>query len=361
MRGSLALINANFFLPGKDGPHCAQPNLIRLPRANLHSGSRPGRAEYLLKFEGRGSVYLTGSIGHNNMQPSRGIIFQLSNGTALRNFDFGNFQWAELMAPTEQDPVRGLLLGWVRSGQWVAGLHPPFALGSPCNPDWPFAPPAFMTESLLREVLWDEQSQQVITPPLRELKNLRGQQPLATLGQTQLMPGERLPVLISHPRGSTAVGRQIEILAYFRRPVGEATGHTFGFSVLESTELQQHTDVFFTGTAGDNVELTIDATRSGFLPSFCTKLLPPSHVSGQVSLLSEEEVLDLRIFVDRGIVEAFALGGRGVATVSVRPNATATGVTVSSGGNTTLLNLTIWALGTIWEEPGEVSKGWMEA
>jgi hypothetical protein len=353
MHGSLELINADFFFPGKDGPHCAQPNLIRLPRANLHSGSPSDRAKYLLKFEGRGSVYLTGSVGNNNMQPSRRINFQPNTGTVLRSFDFGNFQWAELMAPSEQDPVRGLLLGWVRSGQWVSGVHPPFALGSPCNPDWPSAPPAFMTESLLREVLWDEQSQQVITPPLRELKKLRGQQPLATLGQTQLRAGERLPILTSHLRGSTTVGRQVEIHAYFTRPVGKATGHTFGFSVLESRQLQQQTDVFFTGMAGDNVELTIDATRSGFLPSFCTKLLPPSHVSGQVSLLTEEEVLDLRIFVDRGIVEAFAMGGRGVATVSVRPNATSTGVSVISGSNITLLNLTIWALGTIWEEPGE--------
>lgn len=350
MHGSLKLISSEFFLPGKAAPHCAQPNLIKLP--NVQSDSRPGRAKYLLKFEGRGSVYLTGDIVNSSTQSSRGIRFRPSNDTVLRTFDFGNFQWAELMAPTNHDPDRGLLLGWVRSGQWIAGVHPPFALGSPCNPAWPSAPPAFMTESLLREVLWDEQSQQVITPPLRELKNLRGQQPLATLGPTELRPGERLPISLSHPRESTAAGRQVEIHAFFKRP--KNTGHTFGFSVLESTELKQHTDVFFTDTAGDDVELTIDATRSGFLESHCTKLLPPSLVSGKVNLLTQEEVLDVRIFVDRSIVEAFAMGGRGAATVSVRPNATATGVAVISGGNTTLLNLTVFSVGTIWEESGDV-------
>lgn len=353
MHGSLELINAEFFLPGKDGPHCAQPNLIPLPRANLHTAPQLGtspRTKYLLKFEGRGSVHLVGDIVNSSIQ---GIKFRPTNDTILRSFDFGNFQWAELSAPTEQDPSRGLLLGWVRSG-WVAGLHPPFALGSPCNPNWPSAPPAFMTESLLREILWDERSQQVITPPLRELNHLRDQQPLATLGQTLLRPGERLPISISHPSafssGSTALGRQLEIHAFFKRPRAENSGHTFGFSVLGSMDLQQRTDVFFTGTASDDVELTIDATRSGFLPSYCTKLLPPSHVSGKVNLLAGEEVLDLRIFIDRSIVEAFAMGGRGVATVAVRPNATATRIAVISGGNTTMLNLTIWKIGTIWEE-----------
>ena len=209
-----------------------------------------------------------------------------------------------------------------------------------------------MTESLLREVLWDEQSQQVITPPLRELKNLRGQQPLATLGPTELRPGERVPISLSHPREFTAAGRQVEIHAFFKR--SKIIGHTFGVSVLESTALKQHTDVFFTDTAGDDVELTIDATRSGFLESHCTKLLPPSHVGGKVNLLTQEEVLDVRIFVDRSIVEAFAMGGRGVATVSVRPNATATGIAVISGGNTTLLNLTVFSVGTMWEEPRDI-------
>ena len=47
-----------------------------------------------------------------------------------------------------------------------------------------------------------------------------------------------------------------------------------------------------------------------------------------------------------GIVEAFAMGGRGVATVIVRPNASATGVSVFSGGNVTLRNLTVWGMET---------------
>jgi hypothetical protein len=206
------------------------------------------------------------------------------------------------------DPDRALILGWVRSGQWVAGMHPPFGSGSACNPGWPAAPPAFMTESLLREVRWDAAAQAVVTPPMRELEQLRTKQPLATLGRTQLLAGERRVIPLasggssnrptsSESRGSnsaaSALGRQVEVLAYFERPTGQQAGHTFGISVLESTQLKQRTDVFFTAppststsTTGATTDLllTIDAEHSGFLPDSCQKLLPPSHVDGGVAI-----------------------------------------------------------------------------
>ena len=63
--------------------------------------------------------------------------------------------------------------------------------------------------------------------------------------------------------------------------------------------------------------------------------------SGPLKVLVGEKLLELRIFVDRSVVEAFGLGEREVAVVGMRPNAMATGVSVFSGGNTTMVNLTI--------------------
>ena len=92
MRGALRLVNPSFFYPGKDSPHCAQPNLIPLPG---REGSAPA---YLWKAEGRSSVYTLGEVSNS----TKGIEFIPAPGSAagLRPFDFGNFQWAELMPPT---------------------------------------------------------------------------------------------------------------------------------------------------------------------------------------------------------------------------------------------------------------------
>eukprot|EP01051_Picozoa_sp_SAG22_P000910 SAG22_NODE_30_length_28348_cov_12.488584_7_plen_347_part_00 len=336
----LHMVNPSFFTPGTVGRHCGNPNLLRLP------GSTAGR--WLLKYEGttggRGSMFSLGSVVSS---ATNGVQFEATTTPAA--FDFGNFQWAEMMAPTADDP-RGLLLGWVRSAQWLSGVHPPFGSGDACNPGWPAAPPAFMTESLLREVIYDERAQVVVTPPLRELKQLRTPQPLAALGRTRLAAGSRRPIPL-HVAGADSdrsAGRQLEVLAIFERSSAQA-GNTFGVGVLESTSLKQTTDVFFTGPGNaSSVKLTVDASRSGFLSSRCGSRLPPSHATGNVKLLPDEQLLQLHVFVDRSVVEAFAMGGRGVATVSMRPNASATGLSVFSGGQVTLRNLAVWGLGSIF-------------
>ena len=136
------------------------------------------------------------------------------------------------------------------------------------------------------------------------------------------------------------------MLAFFERSSAQP-GHTFGVGVLESDRLNQTTDTFFTSGSGNSVKLTVDASRSGFLSSRCGSRLPPSRATGSVKLLPDEQLLQLHVFVDRSVVEAFAMGGRGAATVSARPNASATHVSVFSGGEVTLHNLTIWGVGSI--------------
>jgi hypothetical protein len=356
--GSLTMIqvNADFLVPSHDaGRHCGQPVLSRLPvigheAAAAKSTSAP---THILKYEGsKGSVYQLGSLGRAS---AAGDPPRFVSSSAARALDIGNFQWAGLMIPQDDGSSRSgsdgaqraLVLGWVRSGQWVSGLHPPFAPGSPCNPFWPAAPPAFMTLSLLRELHFDARLGVVVTPPMREVEQLRSAAPIASLGRTVLAAGTRRPIVLAGSSGSAGVGRQLEIVAVFSAP---AAGHTFGVAVLESTELNQTTDIFFTAPQ-PSVSDTIDATRSGFLPPSCLKQLPPSKVTGDVPLLPPThedkdamEPLELRIFVDRSIVEAYAQNGRLVGTVSVRPNASATGVSVFAGGSVTLLSLRVFAI-----------------
>ena len=330
----LHMVSPSFFTPGAVGRHCGGPNLLRLPGST---------ERWLLKYEGttggRGSMFSLGSV----LGSAEGPRFEAT--TPAAPFDYGNFQWAETMAPTADDP-RGFLLGWVHSAQWLSGVHPPFGSGDPCNPGWPAAPPAFMTESLLREILYDARAAAVVTPPLRELRQLRTPQPLAALGRTRLAAGSRRQLPLSGASTDRSVGRQLEIVAFFERSSAQP-GHTFGVGVLESDRLNQTTDAFFASGSGNSVKLTVDASRSGFLSSRCGSRLPPSRATGSVKLLPDEQLLQLHVFVDRSVVEAFAMGGRGAATVSVRPNASATHVSVFSGGEVTLHNLTIWGVGSI--------------
>jgi hypothetical protein len=334
----LKMVNPDFFTPGTVGRHCGNPNLLRLPGST---------ERWLLKYEGgRGSMFSLGSLANS----AKGVQFVAATAPAAAvAFDFGNFQWAETMAPTADDP-RGLLLGWVRSAQWLTGVHPPFGSGDACNPGWPAAPPAFMAESLLREVIYDERAQAVVTPPLRELKQLRTPQPLAVLGRMRLAAGTRRPILLAGADSDRSVGRQLEVLAFFERSSAQVAGHTFGVGVLESSRTNQTTDAFFTTGASNasSVKLSVDASRSGFLSSRCGSRLPPSRVAGNVKLLPDEHLLQLHVFLDRSVVEAFAMGGRGAATVSVRPNASATGLSVFSGGEVMLHNLTAWGVRSIF-------------
>jgi hypothetical protein len=349
------VLNMDFFAPDhRISPDCFQPNLIELPGAVGFT--------HILKFEGPSkhcgpgcwgdSAYILGSVGKSSDSGLPEFVPATSSGGAYHRLDGGNFQWAEL-SPLEHG--RSLLMGWVRSGQFVQGKKA--FLPNTCNPMWPHAPPSWETESLMREVAWDAQVGTVVTPPLRELDQLRGAAPLAVLGQTRLVAGGWRPLAMAGTGVGSPIGRQLEILAYFERAAGGNA--TFGVAVLESQALGQRTSVSLS-TAGDapnSVALTVDGSHGGFLPAACDALLPPS-VARSTAVTLPGELLELRVFVDRGVVEAFAMGGRATGTVQVRPNASAVGVSLFAvGGDVALRNVSVWNVETMWEEEEEEEEG----
>ena len=89
----------------------------------------------------------------------------------------------------------------------------------------------------------------------------------------------------------------------------------------------------------------LDIGRSSLLPDVLPR--PPETANFK---LGEDEVLELRIFVDRGIVELFANGRRHLA-VRVHPGREdSVGVSIrAQGGEATLRSLDAWRMRSIWD------------
>lgn len=78
---------------------------------------------------------------------------------------------------------------------------------------------------------------------------------------------------------------------------------------------------------------------------------PNSALTSALPLLASETVVRIHAFLDHSILEVFGQGGRTRATARIYPtDATAMYVGMYAlGGSATVLNATVWSLGTIWQ------------
>ncbi len=120
------------------------------------------------------------------------------------------------------------------------------------------------------------------------------------------------------------------------------TADEVGFRLLEGSG--EETVVGFTRTPA---EVYVDRTKSGdvsFHPSFAGR-----H---SARLPTADSRIELRILVDRSVVEVFAGGGRVAITDRVFPGPASTGLSAfAEGGEARIKKLSVWKLRSVWPRP----------
>ena len=168
--------------------------------------------------------------------------------------------------------------------------------------------------------------------PIEEIQKLRFDHKKAPT--TSIAPDEETPL-------QGIGGKAIEIRAVFQP--GQA--REVGLKVLQSPDGKEYTTIRFT-TRQAGQEISIDPSHSSLL-----KQLGPRPPETAKLILGKGEPLDLRVFIDRTIVEVFA-NGRQCLGVRVYPTGRlARGVSVfSKGGDATLRGLDVWQMRSVWPE-----------
>ena len=149
----------------------------------------------------------------------------------------------------------------------------------------------------------------------------------------------------------TVAGKALEIIA----EIDPRESPMVELNLLRSPDREEFTRVAFFkdrgfsqrvfGTDARQSLLTIDTSYSSAAPDVLSRAPETAPV-----LLAEGELLELRVFVDRSVVEVFA-NGRQCLAVRVYPErADSTGVSLRAQGSAALLrSLDAWQMNSIWE------------
>jgi beta-fructofuranosidase len=160
--------------------------------------------------------------------------------------------------------------------------------------------------------------------PVPELETLRGQQ--TTLPNLQLLPGQVQPVPGVH---GDALDLQVALHAGDRG--------VCGLSLRRSDDGREETRITY--DAGRRV-VALDRDRSG------------SGAAGVYTVpldAGPDGTVDLRILVDRSLVEVFARGGRAALTARVYPAPDSLGVAVfCEKGPAAVRSLDAWQMASVW-------------
>lgn len=223
------------------------------------------------------------------------------------------------------------------------------AKGRRLNIGWVVLDPGSL--SLPRSLTWHPElaGGQLMHSPIDELKALRGEH-LASQRALSLNTSE--PVWLGD--WSNSSGKQAEVVARFSKPQQSAV---FGIDVMvgprgDGQHGNSSTRIFLQYQAGQNVaQVGVTAGNS----SLGLNAFEPGPVS-TLYLLEEDEVFELRVFVDHTFVEAYWMDGR-IAMTSrlLGGNGTVAGMSVfSEGAATVVTDLDVWHVNSIWVRPEQV-------
>lgn len=113
------------------------------------------------------------------------------------------------------------------------------------------------------------------------------------------------------------------------------------FSITFFTREQEALVLSWNGETG-----TLRVDRSGIpITAF-----HPVYTEQIETSLPVSEVLDMRILIDRSVVEIFALGGESVITLQIFPSSTLEQLVIEQSGDNSALEAVLWALRSIWAE-----------
>lgn len=118
----------------------------------------------------------------------------------------------------------------------------------------------------------------------------------------------------------------------------DVTAEAFGIKLRRSEDGEQETVIRF---STKTQQLSLDRTKSGV------------GVDGvrTVEVEGEDDVLSLRLFLDRSSVEVFANGGTTVMTSRIYPDPTSLGLSFyAEGGSVDIKSCRVWSLSDVWNE-----------
>ena len=137
-------------------------------------------------------------------------------------------------------------------------------------------------------------------------------------------------------------GRQLDITASFQLPTDDA--NIVGIKVFESDDGNTFTLISIEASSEkDYYSLKIDTSKSGFNVPNKNNSFPVSEMQFYAEEATEATV-DLRVVVDRSLVEAFAMGGRAVVTSTVYANAEHSKASIVGDTN----DSNAWEMGCGW-------------
>eukprot|EP00935_MAST-01C_sp_MAST-1C-sp1_P002539 g2539.t1 len=182
------------------------------------------------------------------------------------------------------------------------------------------------------------------------LEGLRIQPPAVEIKQRLVVPaGGTLSLLNSTSTAPTMLGQQMEVVVVFERPTTTA-GSSFGLRILKEKDSSKATVVSLAFNGSSVAVLTVDV--SGSIDAQCVTKRSPSKFSGPLRLLDDEDAIELRVLVDRNIVEVFGQGGRTAITATVAPTNTTAArqaeVWAEQGGGAAVRSASVHGMRCMW-------------
>jgi sucrose-6-phosphate hydrolase SacC (GH32 family) len=222
----------------------------------------------------------------------------------------------------DSEKKRRLSIAWARLQ--------PATQGSQVNGD---------VQTLAREVTYHPGLEQLLFSPLKEQAALRGSQ-LSSVHNKMISIDQSLTL------GPFPHGNQSEVQIFINIPNKQATLYV---TVEAEVRIKFYVDFKgFAPTGSSNpkvVPAPFHEVEVGMLTDD-----PYSSIKDTLRLLDDEEVLELRLFLDHTITEAYWQGGR-VAMTASSPLTASTSITLSTdtpGAELQVQNISAWEMGSAW-------------
>lgn len=282
-----------FYEPGGESD-CAVPDLFRLGEAHV----------LLFASHERGVQYYVGEMdGERFVRQRHGRMnfagFSLESGTLCAGLSL------------RDDDDRRIMFGWVTEGRSEAAQRASGWSGVMCLP---------RVLSLGRDGL-------LRIEPAPELRMLRGVH--RQFDGLHLPAGTTLPL-----DGADASCAELAV-AFEREPVGD-----IGIAVGRSPDGTEETRIVYSRS---EAQISLDPRASSTAPEAVGREVQHAPLD-----LDEDEALDLRVFVDRSIVEVFA-NGRQCLTQRIYPaRRESRGVALFSEVGATVRSIDVWQMRSIW-------------
>jgi hypothetical protein len=228
-----------------------------------------------------------------------------------------------------------------------------------CTRRWVYGPPAPSSMSLIRDISWDTAAWQLISFPVPELTKLRTKALMQPQSLGRLTPNtlETLPL----PAGA---GGSADVLLSFALPesvtaVGVAAS---GFGVAVRAPSNEYAGVAAVTMTVNHISAPDGSTGSRNVSlSFVTpdpKVNHDSNANATVLLL-HGETLDVRVLIDKSIVEFFVMGGRAayVACDKFYSPANSSVHIFTGAAPVVVANVSAWSMGCGWSHSMPVPVG----